>query len=327
MLTQRTPEAHAWAVKQFKTFTSGGQFFPVSVDKLNVLMPGLGGGAEWGGSAFDPKTGVLYVNANDTAWLVGITPTPVPGSPGEKIYQAQCSVCHGPSRAGSPPEIPALLGIGRLLTDQEVAETVRRGKGRMPAFNSLSDTQMKSLLQFLKTSEPPRGAGETASKSNAPSGSAAKSHKDATAPSDMPYEFMGFLRFLDPDGYPAVQPPWGTLSAIDLNTGKYLWKLPFGEYPELAAKGIKDTGSDNYGGPIVTAGGLLFIGATVFDRKFRAFDSTTGKLLWQATLPFAGLATPATYMVRGKQYVVIASGGGQSSKKPTGGMYIAFALR
>ena len=142
----------------------------------------------------------------------------------------------------------------------------------------------------------------------------------------MPYKTIGFRRFTDPEGYPATAPPWGTLSAIDLNTGKYLWKIPFGTYPELVAKGMSDTGSDNYGGPVVTDGGLLFIGASVFDQKFHAYDKTTGKLLWETELPLSGLATPATYMVNGKQYVVIAAGGGQSSRKPSGGVYVAFAL-
>jgi quinoprotein glucose dehydrogenase len=149
---------------------------------------------------------------------------------------------------------------------------------------------------------------------------------DNGAKNDMPYKTIGFRRFLDPEDYPATAPPWGTLSAIDMNTGKYLWKIPFGEYPELVAKGMGNTGSDNYGGPVVTAGGLLFIAATVFDEKFRAYDSQTGKLLWETQLPFAGLATPATYMVNGKQYVVIAASGGQTSKKPSGGVYVAFAL-
>ena len=127
----------------------------------------------------------------------------------------------------------------------------------------------------------------------------------------MKYEVTGSRDFVDAEGYPAITPPWGTLSAIDLNSGRYLWKIPLGEYPAL---NMPNTGSENYGGPIVTAGGLLFIGATVYDRKFRAFDSRNGKLLWQTELPFAAVATPATYMVNGKQYVVIASGGGKGSK-------------
>jgi quinoprotein glucose dehydrogenase len=118
--------------------------------------------------------------------------------------------------------------------------------------------------------------------------------------------------------------PWGTLNAIDMNTGQYAWKIPFGEYPELVAGGMRDTVSESYGGPIVTAGGVLFIGATLFDRKFRAFDKDTGQLLWETTLPFAGTATPITYEANGRQYVLIAAGGRRV--QPTGGMYIAFAL-
>ena len=315
-LTNRTPEAHAWALKQFKTFIAGGQFIPPSVDKLTIDMPGFAGGGEWGGPAVDPTTGVFYVNSNNTAWLVGLTVPPPPGSPGEKIYQNQCSMCHGINRAGTPPSIPALRGIEGILTDEEIAATIRQGKGRMPPFNSLSDQEVESLVHYL-TRAPQQQQRRAASESQPAA---------TQTQNDMPYKTIGFRRFLDPEDYPATAPPWGALSAIDMNTGKYLWKIPFGEYPELVAKGMGNTGSDNYGGPVVTAGGLLFIGATVFDQKFHAYDSHTGKLLWETELPFSGLATPATYMVNGKQYIVIAASGGQTSKKPSGGVYIAFAL-
>ena len=140
------------------------------------------------------------------------------------------------------------------------------------------------------------------------------------------YLFTGYKKWLDIDGYPAVKPPWGTLSAIDLNTGQYLWHIPLGEYPELAAKGMHDTGTENYGGPLVTAGGLVFIGATIYDRKIRAFDSHTGQKLWENALPFAGIATPATYVSHGRQYLVIACSGGRDPKGPQGSAYVAFAL-
>ncbi|HET8923984.1 MAG TPA: PQQ-binding-like beta-propeller repeat protein [Candidatus Acidoferrum sp.] len=142
----------------------------------------------------------------------------------------------------------------------------------------------------------------------------------------MKYRLTGYKKFLDPDGYPAVAPPWGTLNAINSNTGEYVWKIPLGEYPELASKGMKNSGTENYGGPVVTAGGLLFIGATNFDKKFRAFDKSTGELLWETILPFAGNATPATYEVNGRQFVVIAAGGGKDLKVKSGGVYVAFAL-
>jgi quinoprotein glucose dehydrogenase len=324
-LTQRTPEAHAWAVKQFSSMIGGGQFIPPSVDKLTVDMPGFAGGGEWGGTAVDPE-GVLYVNANDTAWLVGLTVPPPPGSLGERVYQTQCSSCHGINRAGSPPAIPALRGIEGILTDEEVASTIRQGRGRMPAFSGLSDDEVKALVRYLTRAPQQQGPPRPITKAAAPAEPVAAEEANAQAKNDMPYRTIAFRRFTDPEGYPATAPPWGTLSAIDMNTGKYLWKIPFGEYPELVAKGMAATGSDNYGGPVVTSGGLLFIGASVFDQKFHAYDKNTGKLLWETELPFSGLATPATYMVDGKQYVVIAAGGGQSSRKPSGGVYVAFAL-
>ena len=178
----------------------------------------------------------------------------------------------------------------------------------MPGFPNLDDDQVFALVDYLASGEN-KEMVSSASRLLA-----------------MKYRFTGYKKFLDPEGYPAVAPPWGTLNAIDLNTGDYLWKIPLGEYPELAAKGMKNTGTENYGGPIVTAGGLLFIGATNFDKKFRAFDKSNGKLLWETTLPFAGNATPATYEVNGRQFVVIAAGGGKDPKSSSGGVYVAFAL-
>ena len=177
----------------------------------------------------------------------------------------------------------------------------------MPGFATLGDEAIQALTRYLAT------------------GKEATISYVKPSPIDLKYTIDGYNKFLDPDGYPAVAPPWGTLSAIDLNGGKIVWQIPFGEYPELAAKGLTNTGSENYGGGVITDGGLLFIGATNFDKKFRAFDKRTGKLLWETVLPAAGNATPATYEVNGRQFVVIGAGGGKSSA-PTGGTYVAFAL-
>ncbi len=346
MLTERTPEAHAAAVREFRTFRSEGQFVPPSLTGQTVVFPGYDGGAEWGGPAVDPESGVLYVNANEMAWTGGLeenAPAAASGGAGGRsggaaagvgVYQSQCSICHQGNRAGAPPSFPSLIGIGKRMTRAQIRQTVLDGKGRMPGFPQLAGPQLTALVAFLTGSGPAAGAVSGA-QNGAQQGmprhtSAAKkelpNQRDAKGAEEGRYRFTGYRRFLDPDGYPAIQPPWGTLSAIDMNTGKYAWKIPLGAYPELAAKGLGDTGSENYGGPTVTAGGLVFIGATIYDRQIRAFDKNTGELLWHASLPFAGNATPATYAVDGRQYVVIAAGGGKDVKAPSGGMYVAFAL-
>jgi len=308
MLTNRTPEVHQWALERFRTLRSEGQFVPLSAGRETVIFPGFDGGAEWGGSAFDPTTGLLYVNANDLPWTSSLAENR-PGNSGRQTYLTHCAVCHADTMAGAPPQIPSLIDIGRKRSPAELATVVRQGAGRMPSFPDLSQRDVAALVQYILNGEDKELAG---------------GETPANAPK---FRFTGYHKFLDPEGYPAVAPPWGTLNAINLNTGEYAWKIPLGEYPELAAKGMKNTGTENYGGPIVTAGGLIFIGATNFDRKFHAFDKLTGQLLWETTLPFAGNATPATYEVAGRQFVVIyATGGKGRSGDPSGGVYVAFAL-
>ena len=316
LLTQRTPEAHRWALDAFKKFRSDGQFVPFSVGVETVVFPGFDGGAEWGGAAVDPRTSTIFINSNDIAWTGALAPNG--NETGSRaLYQSQCSVCHGDKLAGSPPSFPSLVGIGARLNYAQIVSTVRSGKGRMPGFANLSDEQINAIADFLANGQSVDRSALSTQKEAAESGPPLPTMK---------YHLTGYNRFLDPDGYPAVRPPWGTLNAINLNTGEYLWKIPFGEYPELASAGMRDTGTENYGGPIVTAGGLLFIGATNYDKKFRAYDSSNGKLLWETTLPFAGNATPATYSLNGRQFIVIAAGGGKDRKSPSGGVYVAFAL-
>lgn len=419
MLTNRTPEAHAWALKEFRTFRSGGPFLPSNARTQTVVMPGYDGGAEWGGAAADIRTGVLYVNSIDIAYTGGLAENTPSQGVGASTYLGQCAVCHGTERRGSPPDFPSLVDASRRLADGQIAAVIHNGKGRMPSSPNLTGARLDALLRYVRTGEDTAGtegvgvvmpvhtkargmpdedhAGAVSYREHC-----AICHGDDTAgiqpgfPSlvgvgqrldskqttaivrqgrgrmpgfhDLPqpeleslvrylaaddlasspislpgaskeleakadrtqkpsFHFTGYRKFMDPDGYPAVSPPWGTLNAIDLNTGEYLWKIPFGEYPELVAKNMRNTGTESYGGPVVTASSLVFIGATVFDRKMHAYDAQSGRLLWEYEMPFGGLATPATYMVDGRQFVVIAAGGGKDEKHPLGGLYIAFALK
>jgi quinoprotein glucose dehydrogenase len=308
MLTERTPEAHKAALERFKKLRSHGQFIPGSREGT-IIFPGYDGGAEWGGSAFDAETGLLYVNSNEMAWILTMVKAPAPSSraSGKELYMKECASCHAADLKGAPPEFPSLHRVDDRYTDSELMTMLFEGSGRMPSFARLGYDGVKAVLDFVTKGDDRKVAAQGAS------------------PVEMKYLSDGYKKFLDPDGYPAIQPPWGTLNAINLNTGEYAWKIPLGEYPALVAKGMTNTGSENYGGPIVTAGGLIFIGATCYDKKFRAFDKMTGKLLWETTLPAAGNATPATYEANGRQFIVIAAGGGKS-KDPSGGSYIAFAL-
>jgi glucose dehydrogenase len=307
-LTARTPEANAWARAEFAKMRSDGPFKPLTVGIDTTIYPGFDGGAEWGGPAFDPDTGILYVNANEMSWLGSLAENDVGRSSGKSIYLRECAGCHGDTLKGSPPQFPALEGIGARMTQSDFTERVRKGGGRMPAFAGLQGEALRAIAKYVfDGADIPAGEPDL-------------------SPANQRYRFTGYRRWLDPDGYPAVGMPWGTLNAIELATGRYLWRIPFGEFPELAARGMTDTGSENYGGPLVTSGGLLFIGATIHDRSFRAFDKRTGKLLWRAALPFSADATPITYQVDGRQYVAIFASGGKERGGSGGGVYLSYAL-
>lgn len=315
MLTQRTPEAHAKAVSDFSSLRTGDLFTPPGLDEGTIVFPGFLGGAEWGGPAVDPAHGTIFINANETAYAIALTANKPGAGTGERTYRNQCALCHGKDRSGSPPAYPSLVDIGKYLSVADIHQTVLNGRGRMPGFPNLKGDYLDALTRYLVSNGVPEQAD--------PDHAAIYSASAEGSP--MAYEVTGSREFRDAQGYPALTPPWGTLNAIDLNTGRYLWKVPLGEYPELTAQGVAATGTENYGGPIVTGGGLLFIGATIFDKQLRAIDTKTGKVVWQATLPYANTATPVTYMVGGKQYVVVSCGG-KDPKSPSGSMYVAFAL-
>jgi quinoprotein glucose dehydrogenase len=313
LLTHRTPEANAAVLSQFRTLSARGPWDPPS-EQGTVVFPGCDGGAEWGGAAYDPETDLLYVNSNEMAWILRLHKHVLSAArSGSALYRENCAGCHGENRAGRPPDFPSLIGIAERLSAEDIKAKIAAGGDRMPTFLSLGAERIAALVAYLRSGADEPIADEFQAAEPSPT-------------QEVVYGLEDLPRFLDPEGYPAISPPWGTLNAINLNTGGYAWKIPFGEFPELAAKGLKNTGSENYGGPIVTAGGLLFIGATSFDNKFHAYDKHTGKLLWETVLPAAGIATPATYRASGQQFVVIAAGGGKPQQSKPGSKLVAFAI-
>lgn len=305
------PDHDSLAIK-FKGYKK--EMFAAPSKEGTVILPGFDGGAEWGGAAADPSEGILYVNSNEMPWILTMKDTPRESelsllSPGEKVYTTYCPTCHGPQRKGNAKSgYPSLIDINTRRDRAFVSTIITAGKGMMPGFTMLTADEKQALISFLFGDEKVE----------------ANSVTPASKKTYLPYQSTGYNKFLDSKGLPAIAPPWGTLNAIDLNTGEYLWKIPFGEVPELKAQGYPDTGLENYGGPVVTASGLLFIAASK-DGKFRVFDKKTGKLLWETMLPAAGFATPSTYQVNGKQYVVIACGGTKLGTRK-GNQYVAFAL-
>jgi quinoprotein glucose dehydrogenase len=287
------------------------------------MFPGFDGGAEWGGTAVDPATNVLYVNSNEVPWIMTMVPTGRQVAEasdggtdgrftlGRRAYRTHCLSCHGPDRKGGG-NYPSLRGVETRYSPAAMLDLIENGRRMMPGFGHLPESQQKALVNFLMAE---RHYAVDATE-------AVAAETDGAASS--PYVMAGYKKFRTPAGYPAVSPPWGTLNAIDLDTGEYLWRRPLGEYPALSERGIPPTGTENYGGPVVTAGGLVFIAATP-DEKIRAFDKRTGELVWRADLPAAGFATPSTYTVDGTQYLVVACGGGKLGA-PSGDAYVAFAL-
>jgi len=311
-LTNISPEARTHALQEFRRYKSGGIYTPPSIQGT-ITSPGFFGGVEWHGGSFDPALNVLYVNANDvpsihTLRAVYDLPSEnlTPAQLGRQIYEVTCIGCHGSERQGQPPLIPPLQLLDK--TKEEIAAVIRGGRNLMPAFSQLRPREINGLLAYL-TAAP-----------GATTGSAVAAGKTPDR-----YTVDGYRVFRDHEGFPASAPPWGTLNAIDLLNGEIRWKVPLGEYPELAARGIRNTGTLNFGGVVGTAGGVLFVAATA-DEKFRAFEKHSGRQLWEHQLPAGGYATPSVYVLDGRQYVAIAAGGGGKNATKLGDSIVAFSL-
>jgi len=303
--------------KRLASYRSDNMFNPISLQGT-VVFPGLDGGAEWGGPSYDPKTGILYINANEMAWVIQAIPVTNKSAAnenyvqaGQRLYQANCMTCHGPERKGSG-NFPSLININKKYTGTAFDTLVQSGRRMMPAFRQLTAAERKAIASFvLDNKDKTRKYIDSNKQKN-------------DAPFTVPYTITGYNKFLSKEGHPAIAPPWGTLNAVDLNTGEYVWKKVFGNDPEFSGGSKTPTGAESYGASVVTAGGLLFIAASK-DGKMRAFNKTNGALLWETDLPAAGYATPSVYELDGRQYIVIACGGGKMNTK-SGDSYVAFAL-
>ncbi len=304
-VTNISPSSRELVLARFRQIRSSDRFEPPSTQGT-LIFPGYDGGGEWGGAASDPSSGRLYVNSNEMPWILTMVDTDAEALPGAEVYRLHCAGCHGPKRLGDAHSNNPPLPLENVYPRDETRDVIRRGKGRMLGMPQLSAQETEAVIDFLSGSDP------------------ARVPTWAVPPPEIQYTFTGYNRFFDPEGYPAIKPPWGQLTAIDLNQGSIVWQVPLGEFEELTQRGVPQTGTENYGGPIVTAGGLLFIGATQ-DGKFRAFDRESGKVLWETQLPAGGYATPSTYSVAGRQYIVIAAGGGKMGT-PSSDTYVAFAL-
>lgn len=305
-LAKRSVEAHQFAQEAWQA-ADYGEFVPPSL-KPQILFPGMDGGGEWGGAAYDPKSGLMYINSNELTWRVKMNRY-APTSRGQSIYQTRCQVCHAADLKGSDlyGNIPSLVDVVERLDKEEIKATIMQGKGIMPAAADLQEAEVAAVIRFLDH--------------DVVDASEVLEEEDDWP---YPYVFDGYAKYLAPDGLPIITPPWGQLTAINMHTAEIKWQIPFGNIDSLDIAGHPITGTENYGGPVVTAGGLLFIAATA-DEKFRVFDKDNGALLWEYDLPTGGYATPATYLVDEKQYVVIACGGGKLGSNP-GDVYLAFGL-
>jgi quinoprotein glucose dehydrogenase len=318
-ITTRTPESHAFVLERFRNSTYGHKYMPPS--EKGSLYYHIGGGAEWGGAAADPK-GIVYVNGNNMLWWIQMRKmsegaSANRSSKGEHLFNQNCSACHGMDKNGPANQaFPNLNDVGSRLKESEILSILELGRSRMPSFQHIKQQDRQAIVDFLLAKESSRFDVHKVEQ--------VKTQEGKLFPYNPPYLNNGNNQFLDLDGYPAIKPSWGNLNAIDMNTGEFVWQVPFGEIPELMKKGLPVTGTENHGGPVVTAGSLLFIGAT-YDEKLRAIDTKTGKTVWEYQLPAGGYSTPATYMVNGKQYVVISAGGARYGLKG-GSKFMAFAI-
>ena len=279
-------------------------FSPPS-EKGTLIFPGFDGGAEWGGPALDPIKNVMYINSNEMPWILTMRKISENDSKPVSLYNKQCLMCHGVDFKGSG-ENPSIIGMNKKYNYDELRSVIYNGKGFMPGYSFLDDSSLQVLTNYILDLKD-------GDKTNL-----------SLMGDEVFYTSTGYNKFLTSNGYPAIKPPWGSLNAINLNTGDIDWSIPLGQ-TEIGKLNNVTTGTENYGGPLLTESGIIFIAATS-DKKIRAFDSENGRLIWERDLPYAGFATPSYYVIDGIPYLSIASGGGKLGTK-SGDRYVVFSLK
>jgi quinoprotein glucose dehydrogenase len=316
-LTHYSDAGHDSIVKKFRSMRYEGLFTPPDL-KGTLMLPGTRGGAEWGGAAYDPASTVLFVKSNDSPEIQSIKKVDPEQEAkdqtvfdqGKTLYMTYCVACHGKDKNGDEPNYPSLIGLRNRMTREAALDKVKKGGGKMPAFASAIKGKEKGIIAFLF--DRPQNSEKVTKQETGQTRKGADKYLNLTA----------YGHFRDPQGNPALRPPWGTLNAINLSTGEYEWQITLGNDEKRQENGAPETGQEGSAGPIVTAGGLIFISGTQ-DRKFRAFDKKTGRLVWQTTLPGIANATACTYMSGGRQYVALSVGG--TRENPSGSV-MAFRL-
>ena len=332
-LSDFSPEAHDSLVQQFRRFRYDGLFTPPSL-KGSINFPGTIGGSEWGGAAFDPTTNVIYLKSNESPeidLLIKIDNSKMTAAEeervnGREVYMMYCASCHREDRTGQEPLYPSLTDLNKRMSENQALLRIREGAGKMPPFAKILNGKEKAVVDYLfnKRRNPVVPSSEDLKEIQANRISNTVSKPDTTKKdtSTMYLNTLAYMQWRDLEGRPPLKPPFGTLNAIDLNTGDYLWTVPAGNIPDLQKKGDSPTGSTGSPGPVVTAGGLIFLGGGR-DKKLMAYDKKTGKLIWEYALPSFSSSSPSSYKINGKQYIAVTVAG---NKEHPAGMVIAFAL-
>jgi len=304
-LADRNAEAASYANFIYETTHHDNLYEPPS-EEGTIIFPGLDGGGEWGGAAYDPIERDLIINSNEVLWLCNMDKNE-PLAKGEGLYKSFCQSCHGEQFKGNQlfGNVPSLVNLKNRVDLKDAIQIVNNGRGAMPGISWMTEDEVKAIYAYINEEED-------------------SSDKVVDDSWPYPYRMRGYVKLYAADGFPIIKPPWGQLTSIDLDNAKINWQVPLGTYEELEDQGLYNTGTENYGGPVATSGGLVFIASTS-DEKIRAYDKSNGTVLWEHDLPAAGYATPAVYAIDDQQYIVVGCGGGKLGTK-SGDRYVAFAL-